>query len=104
MIKKWQPIVLIIFCSFLLPSSILTYREDDTLHAEQNLLKNGISQKFLEIHERIHKIGEQKLINNRLAKVSIHGVNRPRKVPICGDEGEYVLCRCPKTGRVERRL
>lgn len=100
MTNYWKVCGIACVFSLIFSSSVLSYREDaktGRIFLQEN---SGKIPVFGDISRQFRNIAVQKTIIKEVAKVSKSGVKLHPKVPICGEDYDYVLCRCPNSGRV----
>lgn len=102
----WQATVTIVIFTIIFSGSVRPTRSDDKLHSLKNqeiMQKKGKNTKIRSIYGNLKVIEMQINVANRIKKNKRETLNLKPTAPFCNEDYDYVVCRCPKTGRVKSK-
>ena len=103
----WQSIVFVSLLAIFLSATVRPIRSDDNFRSQKNqqkMQKMVKNDKIDAIYGQLKVIDLQIKVANRIKLEKSEHLNFKKTAPFCNEDYDFVVCRCPKTGRIRSKF
>jgi hypothetical protein len=106
-INMWQSVVFISLFTIFLSATVRPVRSDGNFRSQKNqqkMEKMVKNDKIDVIYGQLKVIDLQIKVANQLKSEKTDRLNLKKTAPFCNEDYDFVVCRCPKTGRIRSKF